>query len=169
LETMASAGTGLEPYPLQPKLSPPIAFADVALHQVRRFVASVGLDAVARQLLGSRAGRVAGTQRVVATALASLRVLDWTGLFNAQPAPQGRLECARRLRGLAGCSPVVSIAGADEVRVLTWHAITPTRNLTVRGVCRGRGPSEHRQAQQGTHNCSHDHSPFSLNVHLLCR
>jgi hypothetical protein len=44
---------GLEPDPIQPTLSPPVAFSDVALHHIRRFLANVRLNAVARQLLGS--------------------------------------------------------------------------------------------------------------------
>jgi hypothetical protein len=39
-----------------------------------------------------------------------------------------------RPRGLAISSSVVSITRADEDRVLTWLAFTPTRNLTVRGA-----------------------------------
>ena len=70
--------TGLEPYPLQPTLFPPVAFSDVALQHIRGFVASVDLKAIARQLLRSRAGRVAPRSEWplnrAAVALASLRV-----------------------------------------------------------------------------------------------
>lgn len=74
-------------------------------------------------------------------------------------SPRAFRDCVSEV--VASCSPVVSISGADENRVLTWYAVSPTRNLTVRGASRNGHPSEDREAQQGTHNNrSHDHSPF---------
>ena len=74
-------------------------------------------------------------------------------------SPRAFRDCVSEVR--ASCSAVVSISRADEDGVLTWHAVSPTRNLTVRGASRSRRPSEDREAQQRTHNNrSHDHSPI---------
>jgi hypothetical protein len=78
-----------------------------------------------------------------------------------------RWPACKRLKALASCSSVVSITGADEDGVLAWHAISPTRNLTVRGANRGRCSSEDGESQQGAHNRSHDHSPPSVSIHLI--
>jgi hypothetical protein len=54
--------------------------------------------------------------------------------------------------------PTVLPSGQED-RVLAWLSLAPTRDLAVPGASRARHPSQHGEAQQGSHNRSHDHSP----------